>query len=53
MLAHGFALRWLDGLRLSEALPAVPAEDRDAWWLRRGATLWAASGDPGPDHPAG
>ena len=29
----------------------MPAEDRDAWWLRQGATLWAAAGDPGPASP--
>jgi DNA-binding NarL/FixJ family response regulator len=53
VLAHAFALRWLEGLRLSEVLPAVPAADRDAWWLRRGASLWAAAGDPGPTTPLG
>jgi DNA-binding NarL/FixJ family response regulator len=51
VLAHVFALRWLDGLRLSEVLPPVPTADHDAWWLRRGAALWAAAGDPGPTTP--
>ncbi len=53
VLALVLALRWQDGSRLAGDLPAVPAEDGDAWWLRRAATLWAASGDPGPQRPLG
>jgi DNA-binding NarL/FixJ family response regulator len=51
VLALVFALRWQEGSRLAGRLPAVPTDDQDAWWLRRAATLWGASGDPGPTSP--
>ena len=42
------AMRWAEASAVAEALPDVPPDDRDAWWLRYAASLWASSGDPGP-----
>jgi DNA-binding NarL/FixJ family response regulator len=51
VLALVLGLRWQEAGCLADALPAVPSDDQDAWWLRRAAALWAASGDPGPTSP--
>ena len=47
------ALRWDEAAAVGAALPGVPDDDRDAWWLRCAGELWAASGDPGPDSDRG
>jgi DNA-binding NarL/FixJ family response regulator len=46
------AMRWADASAVAEELPDPPPDDQDAWWLRRVAALWAASGDPGPGSAA-
>lgn len=48
-----FGLRWEEAMVLDAALPAVPEGDRDAWWLRHAAGLWAAAGDAGPESDRG
>lgn len=51
VLALALGLRWQEGTARAAALPDAPDDDSDARWLRCAATLWAASGDPGPQTP--
>jgi DNA-binding NarL/FixJ family response regulator len=43
------AMHWAEASAAAEELRDVPRDDPDAWWLRYAATVWARSGDPGPE----